>query len=206
MRNKQHLINGIIIMIVLAILMKTTTFRGITGFVVYNNATINTSVEIVNWTTTNCSFQLYKGWNLVSFPCISNENLSIALQPIDGSYEAVFTYDNNEWLAYNPNLPSYVIQDLNIIDRKKGYWIEMREDRQYSRSGYMIAYANILLHNGYNLIGYPSNTTRNATDIFNEPVWGYDNANKQWITQYLIPYHGYWVYSNTTHYVRIDWS
>ncbi len=215
----KNILIGISIMVLLVIPLYL--FQGdnnITGMVV-NNQTVNTTLTVVNWTIANCSFLLYKGWNLVSFYCFASINRSEALQPIDGKYEAIFTYDNQhkEWKAYNPNLPSYVIQDLDIIDRKNGYWIYMNETSFFNKQGYKSAYTSIPLYVGWNLIGYPTNTTINASILNNldqNITWMHQDIEKKWYYyingsnhtfNYLYPYQGYWIQSNSEQTWRIDW-
>ncbi len=189
-----------------------------TGFVF--NVTTQAKANIINWSMGNCSFIFHSGWNLVSFPCIVREDVSTIMQPIDGKYESIFTYDaaSGQWWAYNPDLPSYVVQDLKEIDSKHGYWINMKQTSNYSFEGAYAQYTTIQLHPGWNLIGYPSFDTKNVSNIFNNnitEIWRFNSSNKNWYyykspTDHtftlMLPYFGYWVRSNTSTKITITSS
>ena len=101
----------------------------ITGYA-WLNITVPTTVNVSQANITVCNFTLSQGWNLVSFFCwYKNMNRTVALEPIDGKYAAVFSYDSSDtadpWKSYNPSLPNWAVQDLNSMSRQKGYWIYM---------------------------------------------------------------------------------
>jgi len=219
-----HVLMGGVIMVIISLFIIIFNVRwqgmmGITGLVT-SNITVNTTLEVVNWTIANCSFYLYPGWNLVSFYCLPSTSRDEALQPIDGLYDSIFTYDNEEkeWKAYNPDLPSYVIQDLDTIDRKYAYWINMKQGVSYKKQGYKSIYTSIPLYVGWNLVGYPTNTTINATSGLStldfNITWTYNNSEKKWyyyvnVSNYTFiimhPYTGYWVLSNKQQNWLVDW-
>ena len=139
------------------------SFQKITGQVV---ATVNVTQPRV----ANCTFTLYSGLNLVSFFCIPNEiSTSQVLGRISQNIEAVFEYEEDSsdaWKIYNPNLPSFVIQDLKYMSRTKGYWIDMKDTTNYSFEGALRVPNFINLVPGWNLVGYPSNKTVLVNESF----------------------------------------
>ena len=139
---------------------------GISGNVVYTHA------EILPVQFSNCSFTLYPGWNMVSFYCLGLYNQRhTALQSIEGSYGAIFTYVANDWndpwKSYNSSLPNWTVQQLNYINRLSGYWIYMRNSSNFSYYG-VYADSTIPLYEGWNLVGYPKTNPENITVAFDE--------------------------------------
>ena len=77
-----------------------------------------------------CDISLVGGWNLVSIPCVpQNTSVDFILSSISGNYSSIHTYNTSEqldyWKAYNPSMPSWVVQDINNISEDNGYWIKV---------------------------------------------------------------------------------
>ena len=164
---------------------------------------------------TSCNFTLKKGWNLVAFNCFLTDNsIKNVLTSIDGKYAALFTYLPNyddKWKSYNPNLPNWVVQDLdNNLSRKLGYWIDMTNDANYSLNGTMRSQDFIDVSAGWNLVANPTNKTYNVShglqsiDGKYNIVYGYDATNQTWKAykvnvvnasglNNLTPFRAYWV-------------
>ena len=65
---------------------------------------------------------------LVSTSCVpQNTSVDFVLASISGNYSSIHTYNASVeldyWKAYDPSMPSWVVQDLDSISEKKGYWI-----------------------------------------------------------------------------------
>ena len=119
----------------------------------------------------NCTVELIKDWNLISVPCLDdNTSITNVLDPISGEYYSVYTYvvsnSTDQWKAYNPSLPTWVVQDLNNIDEKQGYWINMKDNQTFNMTGVLIAPNIISLVEGWNLIGYPTNASKDVIQAF----------------------------------------
>ncbi len=190
---------------------------GLTGQV---PTTVNVTAQA---TDQFCNFYLLDGWNLVSFYCLSNyPNTTTAMAPINSSFYAVFAYDpedgNNSWNVYNPSLPSWVVQDLEQMDRLHGYWIYMNQSATYIYNGTIVR-QTIPLVKGWNLAGYPSQTADDAETSFGTINGSYTrvyiyNATTDSIQIFIpgdpanstfnltLPNYGYWI--NTTE--DIDWT
>jgi hypothetical protein len=120
---------------------------------------------------TTCVTNLASGSNFVSFFCETGVN-SIPHSMVDSSntslnYRAIFTYNpnnpNDSWSSYNPALPTWAVQQLNALNRYKGYWVIMNTPGTYANSGYKYGSTHIALASGWNLIGYPSDIETSIT-------------------------------------------
>jgi hypothetical protein len=131
-----------------------------------------TKAEIIPIVYKNCSFELYPGWNMVSFYCLGLfASRSSVLQTVGGSYSSIFEYIPNDihgdpWKSYNPYLPNWTVQQLMYMDRVSGYWIYMNSAANFSYSG-VYSDSVIFLYDGWNLVGYPNTESRNITIMLN---------------------------------------
>jgi len=139
-----------------------TSFQKITGNVV-------TRVNVTQPQVAYCNFTLYSGLNLVSFFCIPTMHPRDQVIGNLSSLEAIFEYQEEKsdaWKSYNPSLPNFVIQDLSFMSRTEGYWIMMRNNQQFLLEGALRRSTSILLVPGWNLVGYPTNTTMVVNNSF----------------------------------------
>ncbi len=93
-----------------------SSFESITGKVL---STVNIVVSI----NADCNFTLSNGLNLVSFFCISSLEARDDVIGSVSNLESIFEYQEGEsdlWKTYNPNLPSFVVHDLDYINRMEG--------------------------------------------------------------------------------------
>ncbi len=110
---------------------------------------------------------LYKGWNLVSFPVVpADADIATVLSGYGGlvediteNVEIIWTYDaaSGEWLAYSPVAPE--ASDLDRFEDGVGYWFKMYDDATMTVIGSnMLAGPNAPpeydLVEGWNLLGY----------------------------------------------------
>ncbi|MBW2990757.1 hypothetical protein KY348_03565 [Candidatus Woesearchaeota archaeon] len=191
------------------------SFESITGKVV-------TRVNITQPPVVNCSFTLYNGLNLVSFFCIPN-----MISPTDvvgslSNLEGVFDYqegNSDAWTIYNPNLPSFVVQDLTIMSRTEGYWIRMRANENFFLDGRVRLPNNILLVPGWNLAGYPTNQIKLVNQSFSSIDGNFTevrtyNASSGSFISYVPgvggaltqtePYYGYWINATVSEVWVVD--
>lgn len=161
-----------------AITILMTIDTGPTG-----RATAGSRVNITNSIPVNCTVIAGAGYNTVSFPCLPT---SIARDTIvNGSdLTAMYQYlpgEADAWKVYNPNLPSWVVSDLQTLTRRSGYVLILSAPRSFSISGLQVTSTEIPLVAGWNLVGYPSLTVRNASTAFSSidnftQARTYDNA------------------------------
>jgi hypothetical protein len=186
---------------------------------------------ILETVSENCTVNLQKGLNMVSFPCETGEfGLYEALlneenETLDFNYIFIFNPLNTEkpWRSYNPSLPNWTIQgNINNLNRAYGYFIYMNKEDTYFKDGLRFGTTNIQLRKGWNLVGYPSATTTNVTEALSSisnhysSVHSYQSVNGSltWLDhfkegdstlEYLTPEYGYWIYANETVLWVVQW-
>jgi len=219
-RLESYLILGTTIMLlVLANLVMQklipTSFDKITGNVV-------THVNITQTVSADCNFTLAEGFNLVSFFCIPNV---VSQGSVIGSLEnliAIFEYQEGQsdsWKVYNPDLPSFVIQDLTTMSRIEGYWIKMSNNESFFLAGGLRVPTSIPLQASWNLAGYPTNRVKGVNESFisiegnfteartylaeTETTIGYVPGTGGALNQ-TEPYRGYWINSTTNEVWVVD--
>jgi hypothetical protein len=157
---------------------------------------------------------LYPGWNLISIPFIQlYTNLGTVLNLIEGSYDSVQWYNvsdlSEHWKQNHTSKPSH-LNDLDSIDHTMGFWVHITEP-----DGVLFEYSGtqptsnqtIQFQPGWNMVGYPSLTSRNRTFGLNNLEFGtdvdaiqwYDTPTKTWHfmdqDDIFVPGKGYWVHS-----------
>ena len=159
--------------------------------------------------------QLKQGWNLISFPISPVSNaISDVLSSIAGSYSSVWSYQNNNWMMYNPDKP--IFSDLTTLDAGWGYWIKLKKSATLNLSG-TLPPKSIHLHKGWNLVGCNLSANQIITSVFSSifsklnTVWVYKNS--QWDSyntsrpgfsdlEIMEPKYGYWIYTKD----ECDWN
>lgn len=222
MSQKTHFIlSGIVLLILLSYFAANFTFLPeyaadfFTGHQV-----MSTRLVIVAENQTVCDFNTEQGWNLVSFPCIVDDaDIAVFLPYSNYSYGSVRQYlasdPGDPWKSYNPNLPSWVVQDLGSFSRAGGYWIYFDNTTHVYINSTLGTPTLINLLPGWNMIGYPSTSDRKINDTFSQIVPNFDyvymyNASdtqdnwKEYTWNSSLPsgqdlnyssrYYGYWVY------------
>jgi len=106
---------------------------------------------------------LRPGWNLISIPLSpSSTVITDVLSNIDGQYDLVYAYAASDaadpWKKYNTAAPSF-LNDLTEINETMGFWIRATETVTLTVSGSVPSSTDISLYTGWNLVGYPSQTT-----------------------------------------------
>ncbi len=116
---------------------------------------------------------LKKGWNMISIPVPqTNNSLEEVLKYIDGNYLAVQWYNASDskdlWKHYY--IGKIGMNDLSNITRQMGVWIFMKSDDILPVFGQLPIpmSTNIDLKAGWNFVGYPSLTIRNAGNASGE--------------------------------------
>jgi hypothetical protein len=176
-------------------------------------------------TNYTCNINLSTGLNLISVSCkLDNNSIDSVLNQISGKYSSIYTYDINEeidhWKVYNPTLPKWVINDLNTINDERGYWIRMNEDSNLILEGIVEKPKLMNLYIGWNLIGYPSNESKNITQALSSIsgsysiVYAYNASSGNYIVYNpnldnntltdIEPNRGYWVNMTTNDILIIN--
>jgi parallel beta-helix repeat protein len=158
--------------------------------------------------------QMYKGWNLVSVPKIQQvSNIHSYLSFLDGFYNAVQWYKTNDSLDLwksNHTLKLHHLNDLDHLDHSMGFWIHITKPNVF-----LLEYPGteptsnqtIQIHEGWNMVGYPSLSNHNRTNGLNnlefntdvDVIQWYDAATKTWHfmgpDDSFVPGRGYWIHS-----------
>ncbi|UCG70820.1 MAG: right-handed parallel beta-helix repeat-containing protein [Thermoplasmata archaeon] len=110
---------------------------------------------------------LFEGWNMISVPLnMTDTTLENVLSDLGSNYRAVQWYNVNDivdlWKHYH--IDKMGMNDLTNIDRSMGIWILMKSDDTLTVAGSVPvpSTTDIQLKTGWNLVGYPSLTSRNA--------------------------------------------
>jgi hypothetical protein len=165
------------------------------------------------------SMFLHEGWNLISLPRIqSDTDLETVLSSISGYYDAVQLYDAssvsdsgslNFW-KHNQNLKPSHMNELRNLNHIRGFWVHITKaggvNFEYSGS-LPVSNQYITLYPGWNLVGYPSLSSKNRTDALNklqfgdhvDSIWTYDAFDQEWYelgsSDHFEVGKGYWIHA-----------
>lgn len=173
-------------------------------------ATTATTANVTASTPTNCTLQLSQGYNIISLPCLSSADLVTNVTngtPIRVMYQYV-PNGPDRWKVYNPDLPSYVVSDLQYMTRRAGYIVIANESVTKTVVGRRVAFTDIPLVRGWNLVGYPSFTQNSTPDVLADInasysiIIGYNTTAGSYVNYtpdgsgdlvVITPGEGYWV-------------
>lgn len=158
---------------------------------------------------------LKQGWNLISIPLIQyNQSLTKVLEMIDGYYDAVQWYNpvdlENPWKHHKVGKPYG--NDLFELNETMGFWIHITNpgDTIFLYNGTRSSEnQTITLHKGWNMVGYPSQTSYIKTDGLNnltfgthvDAIWYYKASSQVWDemgeSDYFIIGKGYYIHAKS---------
>ncbi|RCV63038.1 hypothetical protein C5S53_16110 [Methanophagales archaeon] len=166
--------------------MRTTpsyTFNATTGTYKY---------EIIAMTAGQYTFELFTGWNMISFP----------VEPLDNNADTIFGPEYYSLYAWDPDTRTYVL--VEEVETNVGYWLFVLEDRNVTVIGTprYDYYTNLI--GGWNMIGSIWTRTNVPLGTVTKPsgqmypylyTWNVDHYE---FTQDIDPGEGYWAlaYSN----------
>lgn len=138
-------------------------------------AQVTISVQSDDMTT------FHPGWNLFSLPVSpADGTIGTLLQPLNGSYQSVWSYRNNKWFKYDPTLDNNTLTSLQV---GLGYWIKMNQQDSISFTGTTVPHSFDLTA-GWNLVGFCGEASATIEEAIAsirpqlEIVWSYKNG--QW--------------------------
>ena len=161
-------------LILLIIIVATVPIKEILEPIITGAAIVSTRLRIISKVENiTCNYTLVEGWNLISIPCqTANSSVDVVLANLSGSYVSIHEYNTTDtmdhWKSYKPGLPEWVIQDLSDIDIKKGYWIRMNKTATLYLEGNESLPLPINLLEGWNLVGYPNNDSKNISSALRD--------------------------------------
>ncbi|MFH1174189.1 MAG: hypothetical protein V1725_03595 [archaeon] len=191
-----------------------------------------TSVNILPLKEYNCSVTLAAGWNLISIFCIQGDEITPeqALSSMSTIPYYVFghTLTSDTWKVYVnripasfADLPSYAIDDLSVMKRTQGFWVYVDSATIITYNGALRNNVVLPLQEGWNLIGYPTNISKNISEALSSidgsysEVWQYNASNQTWSSyrpdtpnstlQEMAPGYGYWINMTAAATWVVDW-
>jgi hypothetical protein len=158
--------------------------------------------------------ELAGGWNLISIPVeLADTSVEAALSSIARQYSVVKYYDgtSKSWKTYRVGGSMNTLTD---IDRTMGLWVNANSSCTLSVSGSHPSTTEIQLKTGWNLVGYPSGTSRLASatlpgeadmvSVFQAASpYVQDFTDKSLVT--MSQGNGYWVHVTADTVWTIDW-
>jgi len=72
-------------------------------------------------------YNLKQGWNMISYPSLTEQPVQVVFADIDGTYTSVFAFINGSWSSYSPEKPPY-LNTLQTMQPGYGYWINVNEN------------------------------------------------------------------------------
>lgn len=133
----------------------------------------------------NSTIPFSAGWNFISFPQLPSNSAQIetVLRDISPNVRIIWGYDNKNkvWLKYKQNIQN---SSLNVFDVDNGYWLYMDKPATLLIQGNDVSANKILLHEGWNLIGYHEEDGADTGQKLSNPtikdswevIWGWDNG------------------------------
>jgi len=158
-----YLFLGLFLIFTLLLLSSRLAPQKVTG-----RTTIATRVNVTGGQHFNCSLAIPAGTSLLSLPCLPIEeplaNVLAGLASGGSTVGALYTYTTaSTWRAYNGSLPSWVVQSLQTVGNQEGVYFVMDAPDTFFYEGYLPTLSAIPLHQGWNLVGWPSNRTENLS-------------------------------------------
>ncbi len=153
------------------------------------NFTINGPVHV----------SVHKGWNLVTLPWITSpENISTALSGLQ--WDRASVYVNGEWYTYNRNRDAKFNVGFPTVDSTMGIWVECTSNGTINGTNHSPGTTDIVLHRGWNLVGFPSSHDAKVSDVLSGINWslikGADASGNQYSlsgSDYLRVGRAYWI-------------
>lgn len=180
------------------------------------DASVPTPGSINVFTGTSYDIPLNLGWNLISVPLeLSDNSVSNVLSSISGKWSIVKYYDIQDkadpWKTYRVGSS---VNDLASIDNEMGFWIYITQANvTLTVSGIIPTSTSIPLYAGWNLVGYPTQTTQTVAIV----LWG-TGADRINVFDLVSPYikevgptyvmkpgEGYWVHVPADTVWTVDW-
>ena len=151
-------------------------------------------------------------WNLICFPWMSTPtSITDALSGWSWSRAMVYDNQNKVWYTYNTARAAKYNLGFPMVDNTMGIWVEVSAHGDKSGTG--SGTTNVPLYTGWNLVGYPSGTTRTVADALNgipyDHVQTYDNSTGTIIelsgTDNMVPGLAYWIHVTADATWSVDW-
>ncbi len=152
------------------------------------------------------------GWNLISLPWLTSPtSITDALNGI--SWDRAMVYQNGQWYTYNTARDSKFNLGFPMIDNTMGIWVHASSDGQLSEEEPSVSSTSIPLHEGWNLIGYPSSSASEISNVMSnfdgqyDMIQMYDGNSIVTLsaTDSMEYGNGYWVHVTTPGTLTVNW-
>ncbi len=131
---------------------------------------------------------LRKGWNFISLSIVSPCNeIAFLFESIEGNYDKMILWDSTleRWLSYMPERSEH-FNSLKTVKRGNGLWIHALEEVNLTACGMSPASTNIVLQDGWNMIGIPSRyVIKENTLPDNVTLIGMFNGSREYLIEYV---------------------
>ncbi len=175
------------------------------------NKALGKIIESINlaekYILTEAKIKLTKGWNLISFPPNHLNSISSLCEELDCNKYQIFQFTNNSYKKITNETD-------NNIKIGTGFWIKSNEEKEIVLTATMNKEdtKQIKINEGWNLIGNSFDFPIAIKDLFSNingikfPLWEYKNGNYLPVqeTDFLLPYHAYWIYSQKEFILNVD--
>ncbi|MDP7610144.1 MAG: toxin TcdB middle/N-terminal domain-containing protein [Candidatus Woesearchaeota archaeon] len=94
----------------------------------------NATLTIPGDLPTSTVYNLYNGWNLISYPSLTEQPIASTLANVNETFTTIFTFNNNVWESYSPNKPSF-LNTLQTMKPGYGYWIKANQNVTWQFNG-----------------------------------------------------------------------
>jgi hypothetical protein len=94
-------------------------------------------LELKGTIPNGATFWLYQGWNLIGYPSLDVQDISLAFSNVNTSFSTIYKYDAfdvDPWKMYDITSPSFLI-DLYTISPSYGYWVKMLRNTSWVFDG-----------------------------------------------------------------------
>ena len=92
----------------------------------------NTNATISGFEIKNVTYSLKEGNNLISYPSVLPENISVLFSDVSEKINSIFIYRNNTWLSHNFNR---TVNTLDIVNPGEGIWVNLKNDTTWVFDG-----------------------------------------------------------------------
>ena len=146
---------------------------------------------------------LAPGPNLLSVPLVqSDESVEKVLQTVEFDKAWIYDSPNEKWKWFMTFKPYK--GELKTINETQGFWVNVTSDCNFTVAGIVPIQTTIHLHEGWNLVGFPSfhqdYTVMNLkVDVTAERTEGFDSLTPPYFLRLMLdgdilqPGYGYWV-------------
>jgi len=157
-----------------------------------------------------------------------NTSTESLFSSISDNLSVVWFYNSSDssdhWKMYAPGLPQGAY-DLVNLDEKTGFWLKTDADVELLVEGSDVSGGNIPLYTGWNMIGYPTSTTKLINDSLDDissdltVVWAYNSSDSSdhwkmyapglpqgaYDLEYMSSNLGYWFKMDSNTSLNITW-